>query len=205
MLSASTESPRMFKSNFMDFFSRTPWWSIPLVWGPVVIGLFAYSLMVAEVPWTFAVPQAIAGAVFWTFSEYWLHRTLFHWQPDHALGKRFHFIIHGVHHEWVDDPYRLVMPPVAGIAIASFFWAAFSAATVALTPWFTPGWMYALFAGFLGGYINYDLTHYAQHHMKLTGKRRIRLRAHHMNHHFNNHDRKFGISTMFWDRIFRTM
>ena len=57
MLSASPESPRMFKSNFMDFFSRTPWWSIPLVWGPVVIGLFSAGIIIAEVPWHTAIFQ----------------------------------------------------------------------------------------------------------------------------------------------------
>ena len=205
MLSATPESPRMFKSNFMDFFSRTPWWSIPLVWGPVVIGLFSAGIVIAEVPWHTAIFQAVVGAIFWSFSEYWLHRTLFHWEPENAIGKRFHYIIHGVHHTWVDDPYRLVMPPAAGIAIASAFWLGFEGATVALASWLTPGWSYAVFAGFLAGYIHYDLTHYAQHHMKLKSKHRIKLRAHHMNHHFNTCGRKFGITSTIWDRVFRTM
>ena len=28
-------SPRMFQSDLIDFFSRTPWWAIPTIWIPV--------------------------------------------------------------------------------------------------------------------------------------------------------------------------
>ena len=78
MLSARPESPRMFESDFVDFFSRTPWWSIPLIWGPIVVGLFAYGVVAMEVSLLAATIQAVLGAIFWTFSEYWLHRTVFH-------------------------------------------------------------------------------------------------------------------------------
>lgn len=204
MLSARPESPRMFKSDFVDFFSRTPWWTIPLFWGPVVIGLFTYGILGQNVPWPRAIGQALLGVVIWTFSEYWLHRTVFHWEPDNKFGKRFHFIIHGCHHTWIDDPYRLVMPPAAGIAIAAVFWFMFDGLSFALAPWFDASWPWAVFAGFLAGYINYDLTHYATHHVKLKSKRLIKIRAHHMNHHFNNPDKKYGFTTFFWDKLFGT-
>ena len=28
----------------------------------------------------------LAGLVIWTLSEYWLHRKVFHWEPDHPIG-----------------------------------------------------------------------------------------------------------------------
>ena len=204
MLAARPESPRMFDSDFADFFSRTPWWSVPLVWGPIVLGLFAYGMIADAVVWYAAVVQALAGVVIWTLSEYWLHRTVFHWEPDNAFGRRFHFIIHGCHHTWIDDPYRLVMPPVAGGMIATLFWFGFKGTAVMLTPWLDPTWVAPFMAGFLAGYINYDLTHYATHHVKLKNKRLIKIRAHHMNHHFNNPDKKFGFTTFLWDRVFGT-
>ena len=205
MLSARPESPRMFESDFVDFFSRTPWWSIPLIWGPIVLGLFGYGLIAAEVVWWVAVIQAVLGAVFWTFSEYWLHRTVFHWEPDNAFGRRFHFILHGCHHTWINDPYRLVMPPAAGMIIASLFWALFTAVGTGLEPWgVDPTWRWAFFAGFLGGYINYDLTHYATHHVKLKNKRLKKIRQHHMKHHFKEPDKKYGFTTFFWDKLFGT-
>ncbi|MEC8194073.1 MAG: sterol desaturase family protein [Myxococcota bacterium] len=206
MLSARPESPRMFESDFVDFFSRTPWWSIPLIWGPIVVGLFAYGVAVQEVSLVAAATQAVLGVIFWTFSEYWLHRTVFHWEPDHAFGRRFHFILHGCHHTWIDDPYRLVMPPAAGMIIASLFWAAFTGVATVLEPMgIADTWRWAFFGGFLGGYINYDLTHYATHHVKLTNNRLKRIRRHHMTHHFKEPDRKFGFTTFFWDRLFGTL
>ena len=205
MLSARPESPRMFESSFVDFFSRTPWWSIPLIWGPIVVGLYTYAVWVQGVVWWASIGQALLGAVVWSLSEYWLHRTVFHWKPDNALGQRFHFIIHGCHHTWIDDPYRLVMPPVAGMIIAGIFWTVFTTVAGFIAPLgISPTWVWAFFAGFLGGYINYDLTHYATHHVKLKNKRLIQIRAHHMNHHFNSPDKKYGFTTFVWDKLFRT-
>jgi len=204
MLSARPESPRMFKSDFVDFFSRTPWWSIPLIWGPLVTGLMVYAIGWVGVDWYVAVLQAVLGVIVWSFSEYWLHRTVFHWEPDNAFGRRFHFIIHGCHHTWINDPYRLVMPPVAGIAIASVFWLGFEAMGTLLQAWISPTWIWALFSGFLAGYINYDLTHYATHHLKLKNKRLKRIRHNHMLHHFKEPDKKYGFTTFFWDKLFKT-
>lgn len=205
MLSARPESPRMFDSDVVDFFSRTPWWSIPLIWGPVVTGLFTYGMWSKGVPLWLAIAQAALGVVVWTFSEYWLHRTVFHWEPDNAFGRRFHFILHGCHHTWINDPYRLVMPPAAGAIIASVFWAAFTGIGIGFEQWgFAVSWRWAFFAGFLAGYINYDLTHYATHHVKLKSPRLKRIRQHHMKHHFKEPDKKFGFTTFFWDKLFGT-
>jgi len=205
MMRATPESPRMFESDFADFFSRTPWFMVLVIWIPIVVALIGYGVLAADVAVHWAVLQLVCGWFFWTAAEYWLHRTLFHWQPDFALGKRFHFIIHGVHHTWVNDKYRLVMPPAAGFMIASVFWVGAKGLAGLLSVWLEPSWIYVFFGGFLAGYINYDVTHYAMHHVKLKSKRLKRLRGHHMNHHFNDHDRKYGITTLFWDRLCGTL
>ena len=41
----------------------------------------------------------LAGYAIWTFSEYWIHRVVFHFEPEAGLGARMHWIIHGVHHD----------------------------------------------------------------------------------------------------------
>ena len=51
------------------------------------------------------------GYLVWTLTEYWLHRIVFHFEPDAPIGRRLHWIIHGVHHDHPNDPMRLVMPP----------------------------------------------------------------------------------------------
>ena len=204
MLAARPESPRMFDSNFADFFTRTPWWSILVFWGPITLGLMAYGVVANGVHWYFAVFQGLVGVVFWTLSEYWLHRTIFHWEHDSKWGRRFHFIVHGVHHDWHSDPFRLVMPPAAGVIIASFFWFGFNGLASLMAAWVAPTWVPIFMGGFLAGYIAYDMLHYATHHVKFKNKHFIKLRAHHMNHHFNDHDKKFGITNMFWDKVFGT-
>lgn len=191
---ATPESPRMFDSDFVDGFSRTPWWTVPLVWLPVSCIMLAYGLYagvgVADAAGVWAV-----GWFGWTFSEYALHRWPFHWFPD----SRMHFLLHGVHHKWVFDKYRLVMPPAAAIMFASLF-------AVLFYFLFGPVWMWPLFSGFIFGYMVYDLVHYATHHLKSKNAVFLKLKKHHLLHHHSpkHKDRKYGVSTTLWDHVFGT-
>src|SRR5215218_5391294 len=136
-------SPRMFDSELLDRLSRVH----PLV--PVVLFLPIIGVLVA-----LGAARQGAGAmagwfagglVFWTLVEYWLHRLVFHFEPDHPIGRRLHFIIHGVHHDHPNDPLRLVMPPGASLPLAALFLALF---------WLvlgSPAWL-PFGAGFLLGY-----------------------------------------------------
>ena len=56
---------------------------------------------------------SLGGYAFWTLTEYWLHRVVFHFEPERGIGARLHWMIHGVHHDHPNDPLRLVMPPSA--------------------------------------------------------------------------------------------
>ena len=76
-----------------------------------------------------------AGYVVWTLTEYWLHRIVFHFEPDHGVGQRVHWIIHGVHHDHPNDPMRLVMPPAASIPLALLFVGLFHALLPAAEAW----------------------------------------------------------------------
>ena len=140
----------------------------------------------------------IAGTFIWTLTEYWLHREIFHWDPDNAIGHRLHFIIHGVHHDHPNDKMRLVMPPGASIPLAALFfglfWLIFGLPTA-----------YPLFAGFLFGYLIYDYMHYYLHHFVPKSKLGKRLREQHMRHHFQDHRYGYGVSSPIWDAVFRTL
>ena len=146
-----------------------------------------------------------AGFVVWTLTEYWLHRTMFHWVPDASWGERFHFIAHGVHHDFHRDPYRLVMPPAVSISLATVFYGMFAVLGSLTAPVLGTGWSLAAYGGFVLGYVVYDCMHYILHHWRPRYAWVKRLRAHHMNHHHNNPDRKFGVSMMLWDRVFGTL
>ena len=187
----------MFESDFLNFFSRVH----PAV--PAII----FLPVVAAMEWLGAdggigagklIGLTLAGIFIWTLTEYWLHRLVFHWCPDNRFGRRLHFIIHGVHHDHPNDKLRLVMPPGASIPLAVLFYGAF------LLVFGTPE-AYPLFAGFIGGYLVYDYTHYFVHHFVPKSSFGKRLREHHMRHHFQDHRFGYGVSSPLWDAVFRTL
>ena len=188
-------SPQLFESRWLNRLSRVH----PAV--PVVIFLPAIAVLAGygfAHERTFAVVALMAGGyAFWTLTEYWIHRAIFHFEPQAGLGARFHWIIHGVHHEHPNDPLRLVMPPSVSIPLSTLFVLGFMAVLGKAEG-------FAFGAGFLAGYLIYDMTHYALHHH--TPKTRLgkRLRELHMRHHFQDDTTGFGISAPYWDRVFGT-
>jgi sterol desaturase/sphingolipid hydroxylase (fatty acid hydroxylase superfamily) len=204
MMRASEISPKMFENPFLDFFSRTHWLAVPIVWLPVVAALVG-TAFARGVAWYVTVGAFALGTAVWTLTEYALHRTAFHWVPATSWGPRFHFLVHGVHHDFEKDPYRLVMPPAVSIALGLLFYGLFRGAAALLgLAGIDGGWHLGGFAGFVLGYVVYDCTHYMLHHWRPRSRRMKRLRAHHMNHHHNHPDRRFGVSTTLWDRVFGT-
>ena len=190
-------SPPLFKSRFLDFFSRIHPVVPALIFIPVISGLIALGARDGQGAGEIAL-LTLAGIAFWTLAEYWLHRLVFHWDPDHPIGHRLHFIIHGVHHDHPNDKMRLVMPPGASIPLASLFFLAFWLVLGAPTA-------FPVFAGFLIGYLIYDYTHYYLHHFVPRSDLGKRLREQHMRHHFQDHRFGFGVSTPLWDAVFRTL
>jgi dihydroceramide fatty acyl 2-hydroxylase len=135
--------------------------------------------------------------VFWTLTEYWLHRIVFHFEPEKGIGARLHWIIHGVHHDHPNDPMRLVMPPSLSVPLSALFLWVFYLVMG------SPGFL-VFGAGFLGGYLFYDMLHYHVHHHRPKTALGKTLRELHMRHHFQNHERGYGVSAPFWDRVFGT-
>lgn len=190
-------SPPLFKSRFLDFFSRIHPAVPALIYVPVIAALVVLAARDGVAALEIVLLVA-AGLFIWTLSEYWLHRKVFHWDPDHPIGHRLHFIIHGVHHDHPNDKLRLVMPPGASIPLAALFFGVF---------WLIVGLPTALplFAGFLIGYLIYDYTHYYLHHVVPKSDFGKRLREAHMRHHFQDHRYGFGVSSQLWDAVFRTL
>lgn len=188
-------SPRMFESELLDRLSRVH----PVV--PLVIFVPAIAVLLAvgvAGQGALAVVAWVAGGwVFWGLTEYWLHRLVFHFEPEDGIGARMHWIIHGVHHDHPNDPMRLVMPPSVSVPLALAFWGLFHLVIGG------PG--ADLFAaGFLVGYLVYDMTHYHLHHhapRTRLGKLFYEL---HMRHHFQDDTRGFGVASPWWDVVFGT-
>jgi dihydroceramide fatty acyl 2-hydroxylase len=190
-------SPPMFDRRLLDYFSRIHPIIPALIYVPVVVAMIWLGAAQGLAAWTLIL-LFCAGLFLWTLTEYWLHRLLFHWEPKIRGGDRFHFIIHGVHHDHPNDAMRLVMPPAASIPLALAFFGLY------VLVFGTPH-AYPIFAGLIAGYLTYDYTHYHVHHHTPRTTFGKKLREQHMRHHFQDHRYGFGVSSPLWDVVFRTL
>ena len=188
-------SPPMFRSSLVDKITRVHVAVVPAIFVPVIAG-FTISALGDVMP-VQLIGYVLLGYIVWTLTEYWLHRVVFHFEPQEGIGRRLHWMIHGVHHDHPNDPMRLVMPPAASIPLGLLFVGIFQALLA-----FGPAC--ALSAGFFGGYLAYDMTHYYVHHRRPRGPVGRKLRELHMRHHFQDHESGFGVSAPWWDRVFGT-
>jgi dihydroceramide fatty acyl 2-hydroxylase len=189
------DSPPMFDSRVLDALSRVHPAVPVMIFLPAIVALSAWALSGSSVVTTVAL--AAGGYALWTLFEYWLHRLIFHFEPQDGVGARLHWIIHGVHHDHPNDPLRLVMPPAVSVPLGA---AVFGVLYLI----FGSGDAPAIGAGFFAGYLVYDLTHYYLHHFRPRGRIGRVLRERHMRHHFQDDTRGFGISAPYWDDVFGT-
>lgn len=196
-VSNSTESVRMFKSNRMEALSKVHF-SVPLFIYVPVIAIMTWLAFDRNISIVLYFLLLAAGLVVWTATEYVLHRFVFHFEPTSAWGKRIHFIFHGVHHDYPKDARRLVMPPSASIPIAAGFYFLFSLVFANKT------FLFPFFAGFVTGYLVYDMMHYAMHHYNFKSRLMKRIKQHHMLHHYDNPTKGYGVSSSLWDVIFQS-
>jgi len=187
----------MFESDFIDLFSRTHPMIVPLLFVPGAAFGFVRNMTHGGQGFLVTLALFAGGFLAWTLAEYWLHRLFFHWTPPGRWGERMHFLVHGVHHKWPKDKYRLVMPPAVSIALYFIFGALFY---VTLGPRLTWG----VHCGYVIGYMFYDITHYYIHHFNPKSAYGLRLKKNHMLHHFKTHNERFGVSNMVWDKVFGT-
>ena len=126
-VSNKDETARMFKSDFLEAFSKVHW-SVPLfIYVPVIGYLFYLSIVDYKVPALDITGLIVAGLFIWTITEYLLHRFIFHFHATSDFGKRISFMFHGVHHDYPNDTKRLVMPPSVSIPLAIGFFFLFKA------------------------------------------------------------------------------
>jgi sterol desaturase/sphingolipid hydroxylase (fatty acid hydroxylase superfamily) len=190
-------SVRMFRSDALERLTHmhpaTPWFiGVPtgivmLYWGFLVhrLSLFAFLALFA------------LGLALWTLTEYLMHRFIFHYEPRTTWGRRVHFVIHGVHHDYPNDKTRLVMPPALSIPLgATALGSLYALFGAPIAP--------AVFTGMIAGYIGYDTLHYMAHHKPMRGPVGRALKRYHMRHHFSAPHSGYGVSSPLWDHVFRT-
>lgn len=194
---------RLFKSNVLEFFTHISPIAIIIIWVPIVaLCLWVGSNHPASSPFIILIGFFL-GLFIWTFSEYILHRFVFHFKPKNSWQEKIAFLFHGIHHAQPKVKTRLVMPPAVSIPMALIFFGLFYLLFDILL---TAGqWMYPSFAGFLTGYIIYDLMHYATHHFPMRKGIWKKLKQLHMRHHYKHPDQLFGVSSPVWDYVFKTL
>ncbi|KAH9923302.1 oxidoreductase [Amylocystis lapponica] len=219
------ESPRLFGPDYLEIFSRTSWYVVPILWLPIAGTLFIRSLVqftygnnslplfTANPTLPYKLASSISSAALlktalcfvlgnfvWTLLEYFFHRCLFHvdrYLPDHHAALTLHFMLHGVHHYLPMDRLRLVMPPA--------MFAALSFPMTKLAHFLFPTAMAnGVIAGAFVFYVLYDCMHYALHHTRLPAYMREQ-KKYHLAHHYKNFDLGFGVTSKIWDYVFNTV
>ena len=188
-------SPPIFQTPFLDRLTRVHPAAPALVFGPVIAVLVGLGVDDhARMP---VLVEFACGYVLWTLVEYWMHRAIFHFEPERGIGARVHWVIHGVHHDHPSDPRRLVMPPILSVPLGALFFGLFVGVVGTPEAWGTT-------AGFFGGYLVYDMVHFALHHRRPRSRLGRRLHELHMRHHFEDDASGFGVSAPWWDHVFGT-
>ncbi|MFK7932798.1 MAG: sterol desaturase family protein [Saprospiraceae bacterium] len=191
-VSNKDESVKMFENDFLERFTKVHF-SVPLLlYVPFVIYFLVQAVADRGLMWWQIPAYFLLGILVWSITEYVMHRFVFHYELPGKLGKRLHFIFHGVHHDYPNDSKRLVLPPSVSIPLALLFYYGFDAllGNSLNAPFF---------AGFLVGYLFYDMLHYAVHHVNSNNKIFIALKTHHLKHHFKEPNLGYGVSSPLWD------
>jgi len=188
---------QLFQNQYLEFLTKTH----PLViWGmysPILTLLPYYAASRLSYSVTAIFLLFTAGIIFWSFTEYVLHRFLFHHHPHTEKGKRINYVLHGNHHEYPRDKERLFMPAIPSLLMASLFFLSFYVVM--------GKYAIAFFPGFMFGYLIYGSMHYAIHAWHPPFKWMKPLWRNHHLHHYKENDLGFGVSSTLWDHVFGTM
>jgi len=135
----------------------------------------------------------ISGVLLWTFLEYVIHRFLGHEHKGKNLFKKEHLQHHREAHYFAPAPKKLMAALIVGAVLT---------ALVSLLV----SWSVALsfVVGLMGMYGLYEVTHTRFHKRKPLARVFIILRKHHFYHHFHQPKMNYGVTSRFWDRVFRT-
>ena len=202
---AEKEPIRLFESDFLEAFSHVRPATILIIWVPVILffGVFSFLTIPEGNSLFILLPLLLAGLFLWTFTEYTLHRFVFHYHAKTERGKRISFLFHGVHHAEPMVKTRLVMPPAVSIPLGVIFFGLFYVVFGMIV-----GKLYLLFpmfTGFASGYLLYDIAHYSLHHFNLKSRYLKAIRKNHMRHHAVESHLRFGVTSNLWDVVFGTL
>lgn len=138
------------------------------------------------------------GWLAWTLTEYVVHRVGFHPASSGAVSRMI-AAEHTRHHR---DPAHTnlglrvlgdVGVAVAGLPVAAALSLALGA-TIGVGAW----------AGWAGGYVIYETSHWRFHHRAPRNSRGLARRHHHLIHHAVDAASNYGVTVKWWDLVFGT-
>jgi len=125
-----------------------------------------------------------------------MHRFAFHYKIKNEKLRKLHAIFHLSHHQYMHDKrkYQTLMLLSLPSAVL-YYYLLKSLFGIYVEP---------IFTGMMIGYVIYEFTHYSTHSMKMDFILIRRLKQHHMHHHFLAPEKNFGVTSPFWDIVFKT-
>src|SRR4030066_1175559 len=123
----SEEPIRLFKSDYLEFFTHIHPAVVVIIWLPVAIYFMTRAIIAraAGVSAIYLPAGFLLGVLLWTFTEYTLHRFVFHYEPRSPRQERIIFLFHGIHHAQPQCKTRLVMPPAVSIPLSLIYYGFF--------------------------------------------------------------------------------
>jgi sterol desaturase/sphingolipid hydroxylase (fatty acid hydroxylase superfamily) len=187
---------KLFNNRFLEALTKTSF-TITFVFYPlIVLSLILVNFFYTDISFRLSIILFILGLFSWTLFEYLMHRYLFHFISEKKWIQKFHYVIHGIHHDYPHDEERLFMPPVPGVLIAGVL--------LGVLFLIMRDAAFVFEAGMLSGYLIYVYIHYMVHAKRPVRRFRF-LWTHHAKHHYAHPDKAYGVSSPIWDYVFGTM
>jgi sterol desaturase/sphingolipid hydroxylase (fatty acid hydroxylase superfamily) len=193
---SAQREPRGAVTSAMSIFSlehgKVGYWADYAVYAVVVLVLAVSLLALGPASrWVSIALTALAGLAIWTLVEYAMHRFVLHGMEPFQSW-------HAKHHE---RPTALISAPTILSATLIAFLVFLPALMFA-----GPRYACALTLGLTIGYFVYAVTHHATHHWRADNAWLKRRKSWHARHHHARGSAAgcFGVSSSFWDRVFRS-
>ncbi|MEP0366722.1 MAG: sterol desaturase family protein [Cyclobacteriaceae bacterium] len=159
-------------------------------------GLMYWSVYTVGHSITLGLSLFFTGLLTFTLAEYLMHRFVFHMRTTSSFRANIQYKFHGVHHDFPKEKDRLAMPPLVSITLATILLGFFNL--------LIGDYVFSFLPGFLFGYASYLFVHYILHAYPPPTNVFRALWINHSIHHYKSPDKRFGVSSALWDRVFGT-
>ena len=172
------------------FSSRINFWLEVIFDAIFLVGLVSYTIIQFEFSFLEILVSFVLGTLTWTFLEYAFHNWFMHKSSFRAFRRG-----HAQHH----------VNPTGYDALPFFLPGLVFTGIVYLLQLVIPVHIAFLVTSVVViGFIYYGLMHYAIHHVHIDNSFLNKMKAYHELHH-QKPNKYFGVTTSFWDRVFRTI